>query len=505
MVTNRRLNSKRNIIFGGLQKLTVILLPFLLRTVMLYTLGEQYLGISSLFTSILSVLNLAELGFGTAITYSMYKPIAENDNGKICALLNLYKTIYRIIGVIVLVIGLTLMPFLPKLISGTYSNDINIYLLYFIYLVNTVFSYTLFAYKSSLLIAFQRNDINSIVGMYLNVLLNIIQIVMLIVYKNYYFYIIFRPIFTIINNITIAIVTDRLLPAYNCKGKLDKQTILDIRKRVVALVVQKFGDVINTSFDSIIISAFLGLTTVAIYSNYYYILNSVGCLIGIVYTAVIPIIGNSIATDPVDKNYIDFITFSFLNQWTITVGTACLLCLYQPFMCFWAGKTLMFPNATVYLFTIFFYFWLVRYNVITYKDAAGIWHEDMIRPVVAAGFNLLLNIILSKIIGVNGVIISTILGTFVISLPWETHVLFKNYFKRSTSEYYIGLIKHTFISLLTCVICFLICGMLPKYGVTWILIKCIISVLVSNICLLMFYFRTKNFKNAIEFCVRFIR
>lgn len=157
----RTKNATRNIIFGVILKVYQILVPFLMRTAMIYLMGVQYLGLNSLFASVLQVLNLAELGVGSAMIYSMYKPIAEDNNTAICALMKLYRTYYRIIGFIIAAVGLALTPFIPKLISGDVPQGINIYVLYLLNLGATVLSYWLFAYKNSILQAHQRVDVVS--------------------------------------------------------------------------------------------------------------------------------------------------------------------------------------------------------------------------------------------------------------------------------------------------------------------------------------------------------
>ncbi len=147
--SSRIMNSKRNIVTGMFKQAMVIILTFLIRTVVLYTLGAEYQGISGLFTSILQVLNMTELGFSAAVTFILYKPIAENDEVAICAIMSFLRKAYRIIGTIIMTVGLMLLPFLPRLIKGSYPQDINIYIIYLIYLVNAVVSYMLFAYKST--------------------------------------------------------------------------------------------------------------------------------------------------------------------------------------------------------------------------------------------------------------------------------------------------------------------------------------------------------------------
>lgn len=216
MKLDRTKNAIRNFFWGIINRVITLLLPFIARTIIINSLGAEYLGLNNLFTSILNVLSLAELGVGTALVYAMYKPIAEENKEQICALLKLYRTCYRFIGGVILLAGLTLVPFLPKLVHGSLPSGINLYVLYSIFLSNTVLSYFLFAYKQSLLQAHQRTDICSNVGSIINISMNIIQIVVLLRFRNYYLYILLKPVFTVITNIVIAHVTTRMYPEYVC-------------------------------------------------------------------------------------------------------------------------------------------------------------------------------------------------------------------------------------------------------------------------------------------------
>ena len=200
---SRTKNATRNMFFGFINKLIVLLFPFVIRAMIIKTLGSEYLGLSSLFTSILQVLNLAELGFNSAIVYSMYKPIAEKDTTTICALINMYKKIYRIIGITIITLGLILLPFLNLLIKGNYPSDINIYILYLICLFNTGITYFLFAYKNALFTAHQRSDITSNIQSISYVLQYLIQIFVLVKLKNYYMFVIIQMFTTILNNIIV--------------------------------------------------------------------------------------------------------------------------------------------------------------------------------------------------------------------------------------------------------------------------------------------------------------
>ena len=245
----RTKNTVRNIAFGTVLRIVNIVLPFVSRTVILYVLGTQYLGLSSLFGSILSFLSLAELGVGGAMVYTMYKPIAENDTDTIRALLNLYKKIYRIIGTVILVLGLCLLPFLTKIIHGDIPEDTNIYVLYLIYLVNAVLSYWLFAYKNALMQAYQRTDLDSKIALFITPVSYIVMLGCLFLTRNYYYYIIWLPIFTILTNILRCVVVNKKFPGLEPKGDISKELKKSITKKVTALIGTKLNTVVLNAAD----------------------------------------------------------------------------------------------------------------------------------------------------------------------------------------------------------------------------------------------------------------
>lgn len=215
MKIDRTKNATRNIVFGIILKVYQIAIPFLMRTAMIYFMGMQYLGLNSLFTSILQVLNLAELGVGSAMVFSMYKPIVDDDKVTICALMKLYKIYYRFIGLAIAIIGLVLLPFIPKLIHSDLPSGMNIYILYLLNLAATVLSYWLFAYKNSLLQAHQRSDITSKVTLCTNTIQYALQLIVIIFIKNYYLFLIIALFTQALTNIVTAIVVSKLYPGYN--------------------------------------------------------------------------------------------------------------------------------------------------------------------------------------------------------------------------------------------------------------------------------------------------
>ena len=496
MKITRTDNAIRNIVFGVLYKAQSIILPFFIRTVMIYIMGSQYVGLGSLFTSVLRFLSLAELGIGNALVFSMYAPIAKDDDVTLCALLNLYRKIYRCIGTVILVVGLALMPFLKYLISDGYPADINIYVLYSIYLSNTVISYLMFGYKQSLLVAFQRSDIISKRTMAIQVVQNIVQFSVLLLTRNYYLYVIFLPVFTAVTNIFNLVIVNKMYPQYKCSGNISKELKRSIIKKVTALIGTKANTIVLHAADNVVISAFLGLITVGIYGNYYHIMNSVVGVITTIYSSLTAGLGNSLETDNVEKNYNNFNILSFINFWLVTFCSVCLLCLYQPFMDLWVGKELMFSFDVVILLTVYFFVYLIQRIVTTYKDAGGVWWEDRFRPYVVMFVNLILNIVLVQVIGIQGVILSTIVS-LLISLPWEIYTVFKFIFKKSSFRYYLKFAKYVVSAIAIAAITYFACYWIP-YGWIGLFIRAAICVILPNILLFLIFFKSNEFRQSMK-------
>ncbi len=498
MKIERTKNATRNIAYGVALKTYQILIPFLMRTAMIYFMGVQYLGLNSLFTSVLQVLNLAELGVGSAMVYSMYKPITEDDSDTICALLHLYRAYYNLIGLVIAVVGILATPFIPRLISGEVPNGINIYVLYLLNLAATVLSYWLFAYKNSLLQAHQRTDVTSKVTIFTSTIQYGLQLLVLCFFHNYYLYVIVALATQAITNIATAVVASRLYPRYKASGKLDTAVVKGINQRIRDLFTSKIGGVIVNSADTLVISAFLGLTVLAVYQNYYFILTAVTGLVEISFNACTAGIGNSLIVETKEKNYGDLKKFTFLIAWVSGFCACCFLNLYQPFMEIWVGKDLMLEFAAVICFCVYFFVYELNRLLNTYKDSGGIWHEDRFRPLVTAIANMGMNLMMVRVWGIYGVLLSTVLSMLFVGMPWILYNLFTTLFnKKLFSDYLKKLFFYTVTSVLACVASGVICNFVNLGLWTTLTIRLIICCIVPNIIFLAMYHGLPEFKQSI--------
>lgn len=498
-------NASRNIVFGFVLKLYQILLPFIMRTVMMYTIGVQYLGLNSLFTSILQVLNLAELGVGNAMVFSMYRPIAEDDDITICALMKLYRLYYRAIGSIILVFGLILTPFLPYLIADDVPSNINIYVLYILNLLATVLTYWLFAYRNSILQAHQRTDVVSKVTICTDTIKYLLQIASLVIFRNYYYYVISILIIQVFNNISTAIISRKMFPQFGPRGQLPKNQIKKINRKIKDLFTSKLGYTIVSSADTIVISTFLGLTVLAQYQNYYYIMSSIIGFVSIIFSSITAGVGNSMLVKSREENYQDFQVFTLMITVFCGICVSCFLCLYQPFMRLWMGSNMLLPFDMVVLFCAYFWFYEIIMMISVYKDAGGIWHEDRFRPLISGLTNLCLNLLLVHFIGLYGIILSSIISFCAVSLPWIISNVFRLIFQSGLWQYVMSLVQYTGGIALAAAIAYFVVGFVPGDGWISLVAKAIVAMMVTVVVLYVMLHKNSNYQKAKSLLLRLLK
>lgn len=499
MKIQRAQNAGRNIAFGTITRAYQIIIPFLMRTAMIYFMGIRYLGLNSLFTSILQVLNLAELGVGSAMIYSMYRPIAEDDQEKICALMCLYRKYYHMIGVVIALAGAVLTPFVPKLISGEVPEGINVYTLYLLNLAATVLSYWLLAYRSSILYAYQRTDVISRVSLITSSVKYMLQFLVLWLLRDYCIYILVMLGTQVVTNLITAAAAGRLYPDCVPRGKLDRESVREINGRIRDLFTSKIGSVVVNSADTIAISAFLGLAALAVYQNYYFILSSVMSFVAVIFSACTAGIGNSIVVESKEKNFNDLKKFTFLIAWIGGFCTACFLCLFQPFMRIWVGEELELPYSAVVCLCIYFFVFEINQLLNTYKDAGGIWHEDRFRPLVTALVNLGMNLAMVQFWGIYGIILSTVLSMLFVGMPWLLHNLFTLLFEKVWFKgYFKSLLLYTVVSFLACSVTAFACSFIRLGDWGTFLVRAVVCCVAPNAFFYGVYRKTWEFRAVLQ-------
>ena len=499
MKLERSKNTIRNIYYGLFEKLVLVLGPFIVRTVFIYTIGSEYLGLNSLFSSILTILNVSELGIGTALVYSMYQAIAKDDFQALDALLLYYRRVYRIIGTVILVAGLCLIPILPHTISGEIPPDINLTALYLIFLSDTVISYFLFSHYGSLFAAFQRNDIPNRVNIVVSIVKYAAQATALALARNYYYFVITLPIFTIIGNLVVGLSARKLYPNLRPSGHITEQQRKEVKSKLSGIVIDKITGTLRNTLDSVFISFFLGLTFVAIYNNHLFIMSAVTEVLLVLIRSSLAGVGNSVATETIEKNYSDMKNINFIYMYLSGLCTVCLFCLYTPFMFLWAGKDMTLPLSSITLFCIYFYILKMGDVRYTYVQAAGLWREIRVYAILEALVNLSLNYFLGKKYGLNGVLAATIISLFTINFCLRSRVLFGCYFpSRRLYKFYSSHFYYALITGFACFITFETCNLLP---LTWpaFILRLFICATIPNILFFVIYRKRRIYRDSMAF------
>ena len=493
-------NAKKNAVWGAVNKIVLLICPFIERYVIQLVLGSQYLGLGSLYASIITVLSLSELGFSSAMVYNMYKPAAEGDVKKINALLNFYKKTYKIIGCVVLGLGLVLIPFLPRLIKGSYPDDISLIKLYLIYLLNAALSYFLFAYLTSVIVVHQREDVNSSINSIVKAGLTVSEILILLATRNYYYFTLLLPVFTILNNLLLGWRVHKLFPQYRAEGNLSAEDRAGIKKLVAGTFIQQACGVTRNSLDSIFISAFLGLTLTAIYNNYYQIMNGSISFLHIIIASFIGGIGNHVATRTVQENYNEMRRLDFLYLWLAGWAMISMLCLYQPFMILWMGKDMLLPMPAVILICLYFYLLKLGDVRSMYSTANGLWWEQRYRALSETILNLVLNLVLGKLFGVYGIILATIISLFLCNYIWSVGIVFRLYFSIGRRrDYYMYQGKQSIVMIAVAILTYLICISISFEKVYFSLVfRAIVCFVVPNTIFYLVYRKTDNFKYVMD-------
>ena len=436
-------NTKRNAIAAMANKGIGLIFPFLNRTLFLWLLGPEYLGLNGLFTSVLGVLMLAELGFGTAVVCSMYKPVADDNRELVCAYLRFYRKVYRWVGTVVFVAGLCLLPFLRNLVRGDVPADVDLHILYLIHLVNTSISYFLFAYRGSVLNAYHRGDVQTNIHTFTSIVQYVAVFLILLVTRNYYHYVAATVLFTVVNNLLVYRESRRLFPDIEPRGDLPDNLRRAVISDVRSIFMHKIGAVVTNQSDNLVISAFVGLVAVAAYGNYYYVYTAVSGLAWSVYSSMQNGFGNTIHTETKEENFARFMKAERLLLMVVAWCSALMIALYQPFIAVWTGgrPELSRHLLTAVLMVLYFYINQSRQMLLTFKAAASLWRADRWKPIVAGSLNLALNIsfvvMLPDEYKLDGVILSTILSFVLVQIPWETHVVFTSYFGRTELRSYV--------------------------------------------------------------------
>ena len=469
------------------------ILTFIVRTVFVKYLGEEYLGIDGLFTNILVMISLADLGLSIAVSFSLYKPLAENDYDYINRLMCFYKKVYSIIGVIVLFLGLSLIPFLKYFIEDVTVS--NITLIYLLYLFNNVSMYFI-SYKETLIVADQQNYKLTIINFSTYLIMYILQIIILVYTRNFILYLIIQTILMLIQRVLVNRYVTKMYSCINfkTKHKLTKKEIKPIKENVIAVIYYKIGNFILSGTDNLVISYFLGVISVGLYTNYLSLTSMISSLIGTISTSITSSFGNLVVLEEekTQKNVFEKINFfCFAIYGYCVIG---ILFLINPFIEWWIGAKYLLSFETVVLIVVVFYINGMLLPITTLRDAAGAYKYDKFSTIVQSIINIFLSILLVQFIGLNGVILGTLISTLLVPLWYRPNIIYKHVFNSSVKSYYLDYIKNILYILFV----FLITKLVFSYinissNIVNIFICGIVLTIVYSLVFYLVYRKNSNF------------
>ncbi len=504
--TSRTKNSSLNLVTTFAQQILNIILRFAVRTVFVYTLGKSYLGINGLFADILSMLSLAEFGFDAAIGYKLYKPLVERDERTIRTYLGFYKYVYRIVSGVILGLGLLLIPALPVLIKD-YERlgelGINAVLIYMIYLLQSVSSYLFFAYRSVIVKADQKSYIFNMITGLVDVFMSAVQIIILLVWRNYIAYIAALIGFNVLQNLIFAFIATRKYPG--CfKGetdKLSKQEIKGIMKDCSALFVFRMDNVIVKATDNLVLSSFHGLTMVGEYSSYLLLYSTLKGILSRMYEAVKASMGNYFAVEEMEKKYSFFEITNFVTM--ILYGTAGIgiAVVSNEMITCWLGVDYVIPQPLPVLIGIELLFVGIKMNLNQIRNINGVFRQMWYRPLIGIVINLAVSIVGAWIWGINGVVLGTILSLVCANFTVDPSVIHKHCFNgyRPVSRYYKRNFGYMTVLVFSCAVAmWLSKNVFVGYGWLSVIVHSIICGALVPLAFLLVYHRTAECKYLIR-------
>lgn len=457
-----------NIFYNILNQMVMLFLSFISRSVFIWGFGIEYLGINGLFADILNLLSLADLGFNTAMTYSFYKPLAEKDYEKIAGLVNFYKKVYYLIALGIAIIGIALIPFLPRLINVEY--EIPHLTIYYLLSLSTVVASYLCIYKTTILMADQKGYLVTKVAIYTNFIKTILQIISIIVWKNYIIFLSVGTIITIGNNVYASRIADKTYQFINKKSTISNYEKKHIFNNLGSVFLYKVSAMLLNATDNILISILISTAMVGYYSNYLLLQTKIVAIISLVFTSMTASIGNLIVTENSEKRFKVFKCEQSISCFICGIVVPCYILLADDFIRIWLGSEYQLGFAMSCAVGLNMYLSCVMQTLWSYREATGLYRKTKWIMVICAMINIGLSIILGKTIGVIGIILASAIARIVTYVWYEPQILFREYFANSEKGYYVQLIKNIFLIIVLVVLgkqfekVFFVSG----YG-TWIL------------------------------------
>lgn len=494
--SDRTRKSAKNIAFKFAYQLLTMVLALVSRTVFIHTFGKEFLGMNSLFTDIMSWLSMADLGFGVALAYSFYKPLAEDDTNKIAALMTFYKKIYHIIAAAVAVTGLCMVPFLGFIIKPEHPIE-HMHMYYILSLTGMVVSY-LCVYRTVIITADQKDYIVVKMNMAIGVIKVLLQIAVLVLFKNYTIYLIIGILCGLFGNIYQTTVAKKMYPYINEKAELDKKEKRSILSNIKSVFIYKISSTLLNATDNTIISAMVGVAAVGEYSNYLTVSGKLSGIFVLVFTSMTASIGNIIVKEKSEKRYEVFECEQFASFVLSCIAVPCFVSLIDNVIYLWLGTEYMFDNSIGIIIGLNMYMGFVYQPLWSYREATAMYQKTKWTMFICAMVNIVLSIVFGRFMGLAGIILATFISKLCTYGWYEPILLFRLYFNKSAKDYFKNMLLNFAV---TSALTVLLLKLSEKYfSRSWqmLTVKSVAFGGISVVLTLIVYGRNKNVKLIIN-------
>lgn len=497
---SRTQNTLINTVMGVVSRLSNTVLAFVLRTVFIYTLGIQYTGVSGVFSDILTMLSLTELGIGAAISTALYRPLRENDQSQIRKLMRFYKTAYRLIAAAIMVIGVALLPFLDYLIKDVPDIQEDIRVIFILYIMKTATSY-LMIYKSTLLIADQkeysvkRTEILCLVVRYAS------EILCLVVFRQYMAYLVIEVVATVLQNYVVTRKAEKEYPYAFRPAKderLSKAQITSLLKDIKGLAVYKFSGPINNSLAGVLVSGFINTTAAGMLSNYTLIRYQIETLLRQFYNAVTPSIGNLAAERDNDKQLAVFNRLFYLSFIVVNFCSVSYFVIVQPFISLWIGEQYLLELPVAFLVAFDSFLYILLQAAYSFRTANGMFVQGQYRPLVTIILNILLAFLLIGKLGIGGTLLASVIAR--LTTQWyDSYLLYKHIFRKPFGRFNLMYWGYIAIFISGCALTYFAASLVQTESLLLTLaFRAVCCVTIPNVWAVLFTFRSEGFGYAVS-------
>jgi len=490
---SRFFNYSRNMAFALISQFVTIVLNLIGRRVFVQNLPIEYLGLSGLFTNILTVLSLAELGVGSAIIYSLYQPIAQDDREQIKAYMKLYRTVYITIGLFMMIVGAIIAPFVGYFIKD--MPDIpGIHLIFYMFVLQSATTY-FFSYRTNYLTAVQKNFIVQIFNIICSTLQLVLQIITVVLWKNYFVYVALSIICPFAKNVVLTAYVNRLYPFLKEKAqKLEAEKLRKIQKNVFALFLYKISSTLSATIDTILVSKFMGIVEVAIYYNYHFILTYSDQLFITVFGTITPSLGNFMVSSEDEQKLKLFSTMQMIYYWVATYLAVGMIVLFNPLIKLWLGETFLFPQYIVVALAVSTTLTNFQRPCSLIRDSNGLFWYGKLRPLAMTIINIVFSIIFVKLFGTVGVVLGTILAKASTYMWYDPYIVFKHALKGSLKKYFQKYIFQWCLLGGLAFVCYQLYKLLALEGIFGLIVGAVIVTIIVNGIFLLLNFKTEEFR-----------